>query len=55
MDEEANGDSLKEGANFVVGEGNSSSYELEAFISFFLSHHLFEDIHTKRFLVGTSL
>ena len=42
MDEEANGDSLKEGTNFVVGEGNSSSYELEAFIAFLLSRHLFE-------------
>ena len=42
MDEEANGDSLKEGNDFVVGEGNSSSYELEAFIAFLLSRHLFE-------------
>ena len=42
MDEEANGDSLKEGTDFVVGEGNSSSYELETFIAFFLSRHLFE-------------
>ena len=42
MDEEANGDSMKEGTNFVVGEGNSSPYELEAFIVFLLSCHLFE-------------
>ena len=42
MDEEANEDILKEGTNFVVGEGNSSSYELEAFIAFLLSRHLFE-------------
>ena len=42
MDEEANGDSLKEGTDFFVGEGNSSSYELETFIALFLSRHLFE-------------
>ena len=42
MDEEANGDSLKEGTEFFVGESNSSSYELEAFIDFLLSRHLFE-------------
>ena len=42
MNEEANGDSLKEGTDFVVGEGNSSLYELEAFIAFLLSYHLFE-------------
>ena len=41
MDEEANGDSLKEGTDFVVGEGNSSN-ELEAFIPFLLSCHPFE-------------
>ena len=46
MDEEANGDSLKEGTDFVVGEGNSSSYEFEAFIAFLLSRHLF-----KRYLM----
>ena len=34
IDEEANEDFLKEGTDFVVGEGNSSSYELEAFIAF---------------------
>ena len=33
MDEDANSDSFKKGINFVVGEGNSSSYELEAFIA----------------------
>ena len=50
VDEEANGDSLKEGINFVVGEGNSSSYELEAFIAFLLSCHLFERyLHEKNF------
>jgi len=42
MDKEANGDSLKEGTAFVVGEGKSSFYELETFIAFLLSHHLFE-------------
>ena len=42
MDEEANGDSLKEGANFIVREGNSSSYELKVFIAFLLCRHLFE-------------
>ena len=49
MDEEANGDSLKEGTDFVVGEDNSSSYELEAFIAFLLSRHLFRDIPMRRF------
>ena len=39
MDEEANSDSLKDGTNFVVGEGNSNPYELEAFIAFLLSCH----------------
>ena len=33
--EEADGDSLKESTDFVVGEGNFSSYELETFIAFF--------------------
>ena len=33
---------LKEGTDFVVGEDNSSPYELEAFIAFLLSCHLFE-------------
>ena len=48
MDEKANGDSLKEGTDFVVGEGNSSSYELEAFIAFILSRLLFERyLHEK--------
>ena len=48
MDEEASSNSLKEGINFVVGEGNSSPYELEAFITFLLSHHLFEGyLHEK--------
>ena len=42
MDEEANGDSLKEGTNLVVGEGDFSSYELEAFVAFLLSRLLFE-------------
>ena len=37
MDEEANGDSLKEVTNFVVGEGNFSSYEPKAFIAFTFS------------------
>ena len=42
MDEEASSDSLKDGTDFVVGEGNSNPYEFEAFIAFLLSHHLFE-------------
>ena len=50
MDEEANGDSLKEGTDFVVGEGNSSSYELETFIGFLLSHHLFEGYPHEKIL-----
>ena len=50
VDEEANGDSLKEGTYFVVGEGNSSSHELEAFIAFLLSHHLFEGYPHKKIL-----
>ena len=50
MDEEDNGDSLKEGTNFVVKEGNSSSYELEAFIAFLLSCHLFEGYPHKNIL-----
>ena len=33
MDEDANSYSLKKGIDFFVGEGNSSSYELEAFIA----------------------
>ena len=41
MDEEASPDSLKEGANFVVGQGNSSPYEFEAFITFLLSRPFF--------------
>ena len=50
MDEEANGYSLKEGTNFVVGEGNSSSNELEAFIAFLLSRHLFEGYPHEKIL-----
>ena len=42
MDKEANTNSLKEGIDFVVGEGKSSPYELEGFIAFLLSRHLFE-------------
>jgi len=57
MDEEANKDPLKEGTNFVVGEGNSSSYELEAFIAFLLSCLLFkgyphEKILSRHFLLA---
>ena len=55
MDEEANRDSLKEGTDFVVGEGNSSSYELEAFIAFLLSHHLFEGYPHEKILSRHSL
>ena len=50
VDEEANGDSLKEGIDFVVGEGNCSSYELEAFIAFLLSCHLFEGYPHEKIL-----
>ena len=50
MDEEANGDSLKEGTDFIVGEGNLSSYELEAFITFLLSRHLFEGYPNENIL-----
>ena len=49
MDEEANEDSLKEGIDFVVGEGNSSSYELEAFIGFYFLAIYLRDILIKRF------
>ena len=41
---------MKEGTDFVVGEGNSSSYELEAFIAFSLSRHLFEGYPHKKIL-----
>ena len=50
MDEEVNGDSLKEGADFVVGEGNSSSYELKAFITFLPSRHLFKGYPLEKIL-----
>jgi len=50
VDEEANADSLKEGTNFVVGEGNSSFYELKAFIAFLLSFHLFEGYPHEKIL-----
>ena len=33
---------MKKGTDFVVGKGNSSPYELEAFIAFLFSPHLFE-------------
>ena len=50
VDEEADTDSLKEGIDFVVGEGNSSPYELEAFIAFLLSCHLFEGYPHEKIL-----
>ena len=50
MDEEANGASLKEGTDFVVVEGNSNSYELETFIAFLISHHLFEGYPHEKIL-----
>ena len=50
MDEEANADSLKEGIDFVVVKGNLSPYELEAFIAFLLSHHLFEGYPHEKIL-----
>ena len=34
----------------VVGEGNSSPYELEVFIAFFLSYHLFEGYSHEKIL-----
>ena len=42
--------SLKEGTNFVIREGNSRSYELEAFIAFLLSRHLFKGYRHKKIL-----
>ena len=41
---------MKEGIDFVVGEGNSSPYELEAFIVFLLSCHLFEGYPHEKIL-----
>ena len=41
---------LKEGTNFVVGEDNFSLYELEAFIAFLLSRHLFEGYPHEKIL-----
>ena len=60
MDEEASSNSLKESTNFVVREGNSSPYELEAFIAFLLSRHLFkgyphEKILGRNFLLAVKL
>lgn len=52
MDEETNSDSLKEGTDFVVREGNSSPYELEAFINFLLSHRLIEGYPHEKILGG---
>ena len=49
VDEEANGDSLKEGIDFVVGEGNSSSYELEPLLPFYFLAIYLRDILMKRF------
>ena len=50
VDEETNANSLKEGTDFVVGEGDLSPYELEAFIVFLLSHHLFEGYTHEKIL-----
>ena len=50
MDEEANSDFFKNGTDFVVGEGNSIPYELEAFNAFLLSRHLFERYLHKKIL-----
>ena len=50
MDEEANSGSLKEGTNFVVREGNSSPFELEALINFLLSRRLFEGYPYEKIL-----
>ena len=51
MDEEASLDPLKEGTDFVMGEGNSSPYELEAFVAFLLSCHLF-DVYPHEKILG---
>lgn len=48
MDEEASSNSLKEAIDFVVGEGNASPYELEAFVTFLLFCHLFEGYPYER-------
>ena len=50
MDEEANTDYLKKGTDFAVVKGNLSPYELEAFIAFLLSHHLFEGYPQEKIL-----
>ena len=51
MDEEASLDPLKEGTDFIMGEGNSSPYELEAFVAFLLSRHLF-DVYPHEKILG---
>ena len=48
MNEEASLDSLKEGTNFVVGEGNSSPFELEAFLAFLPFFFFWKDIPMRR-------
>jgi len=50
VSEKATTNSLKEGIDFVVGGGNSSSYEVEDFIAFLLSRHLFEGYPHERIL-----
>ena len=50
VDEEVDNDTLKEGVVYVVGEGNCDPYELEAFIAFLLSRHLFEGYPNKKIL-----
>ena len=50
MDEEVDNDTLKEGVDYMVGEGKSGPYELEAFIAFLLSRHLFEGYANEKIL-----
>lgn len=50
VDEKGSLDSLKKGKKLVVGEGNSNPYELEVFIVFFLSYHLFEGYSHEKIL-----
>lgn len=50
MEEEVDDDSHKEWIDYVVGEVNNSPYELEAFIAFLLSRHLFEGYPNEKIL-----
>ena len=50
VNEKATTNSLKEGTDFIVRESNSSSYELEDFIAFLQSRHLFEGYPHEKIL-----